>query len=214
MAGGARATPSSTPALRRSELAGRGIERAKRGNTLDPLTLNLFYATDFWDRLERQIVPALRAGMVALVDRYVFSLIARARRARRRRSWIDRTSTSSPSCPTSWSTWTSTSAHLVPRVLSSTGFDYWESGQDFLRGQDVYQEFVEYQKRLLTEFRRLAEREHFAVVDGRRHVADVFRSLSGLIEPCSAGCATCRLATARCTQASARSNRGVRNQRR
>ncbi|MBV9359385.1 MAG: thymidylate kinase, partial [Chloroflexi bacterium] len=64
--------------LRRSDLAGRGIERAKRGNTLDPLTLNLFYATDFWDRLERQIVPALRAGMVALVDRYVFSLTARA----------------------------------------------------------------------------------------------------------------------------------------
>src|SRR5919109_587577 len=63
--------------LRRSVLAGRGIQRAKRGNTLDPLTLNLFYATDFWDRLERQIVPALRAGMVALVDRYVFSLIAR-----------------------------------------------------------------------------------------------------------------------------------------
>ncbi len=60
--------------LRRSQLAGRGIERAKRGNTLDPLTLNLLYATDFWDRLERQILPALRAGMVALVDRYVFSL--------------------------------------------------------------------------------------------------------------------------------------------
>src|SRR5687768_9088342 len=44
--------------LTRSELAGRGIKRAKRGNTLDPLTLNLFYATDFWDRLERQIIPA------------------------------------------------------------------------------------------------------------------------------------------------------------
>src|SRR5881628_2528651 len=58
--------------LRRSELAGRGIERAKRGNTLDPLTLNLLYATDFWDRMERQILPALRAGMVALVDRYIF----------------------------------------------------------------------------------------------------------------------------------------------
>src|SRR5207302_1429492 len=64
--------------LRRSQLAGRGIERAKAGNTLDPLTLNLLYATDFWDRMERQILPALRAGMVALVDRYIFSLMARA----------------------------------------------------------------------------------------------------------------------------------------
>ena len=61
---------------------GRGIERAKRGNTLDPLTLNLLYATDFWDRMERQILPALRAGMVALVDRYIFSLMSRALGAR------------------------------------------------------------------------------------------------------------------------------------
>ena len=54
--------------LTRSELAGPGIKRAKEGNTLDPFTLNLFYATDFWDRLERQIFPALRAGMVALTS--------------------------------------------------------------------------------------------------------------------------------------------------
>jgi dTMP kinase len=168
--------------LRRSELAGRGIERAKRGNTLDPLTLNLFYATDFWDRLERQIVPALRAGMVALVDRYVCSLTARA---------VVR------GVPEAWMTDLYQFAlvpdlvvyldidvpHLLPRVLSSTGFDYWESGQDFLRARDVYEDFVEYQELLLTEFRRLAERERYAIVDGRRHVTDVFRSLSALIEP-------------------------------
>ena len=51
--------------FRRSELAATGINRAMRGNTLDALTLNLFYATDFWDRMEKTIVPALRTGMVA-----------------------------------------------------------------------------------------------------------------------------------------------------
>ncbi|MSQ28538.1 MAG: hypothetical protein EXR51_10460 [Dehalococcoidia bacterium] len=50
--------------LSRSLPAGRGIQRAKRGHTLDPITLNLFYATDFWDRLERQILPALSAGRI------------------------------------------------------------------------------------------------------------------------------------------------------
>ena len=65
--------------FRRSELAANGIDRTMRGNTLDLLTLNLFYATDFWDRLEKSIIPTLRAGMVALVDRYIFSIIARAR---------------------------------------------------------------------------------------------------------------------------------------
>src|SRR5437899_10671113 len=64
--------------LSRSGLAGKGIKRAKEGHTLGPLTLSLFYATDFADRLESEIVPALRAGFVVLTDRYIYSLMARA----------------------------------------------------------------------------------------------------------------------------------------
>ena len=48
--------------LTRSKLAGKGIERAKTGHKLDPLTLNLFYATDFADRLERTIIPVSAGG--------------------------------------------------------------------------------------------------------------------------------------------------------
>src|SRR6202451_2382231 len=56
--------------LSRSGLVGKGIKRAKEGHTLGRITLNLFYATDFADRLENEIVPALRAGFVVLTDRY------------------------------------------------------------------------------------------------------------------------------------------------
>jgi len=91
--------------LARSELAGPGIKRAKQGHTLDPLTLNLFYATDFLDRLEREIVPALRAGMVALADRYIFSLISRAAIRGVPMDWLEslysKASTSSRPSPTS-----------------------------------------------------------------------------------------------------------------
>ena len=64
--------------LTRSDLASRGIRRAKQGNTLGTNAFNLFYATDFADRIEQQIVPALRAGFVMITDRYIYSLIARA----------------------------------------------------------------------------------------------------------------------------------------
>ena len=56
--------------LNRSDLASRGIRRAKKGNTLGSNAFNLFYATDFADQLERQIVPMLRSGFVELTDRY------------------------------------------------------------------------------------------------------------------------------------------------
>lgn len=168
--------------LRRSVLAGRGIERAKRGNTLDPVTLNLFYAADLWDRFERQILAALRAGMVALVDRYVFSLIARA---------VVR------GVPSEWLSSLYEFAlvpdlviyldidvdHLLPRVLGSTGLDYWESGEDFLPGPDLFANFVEYQTRLLQEFRALAKEHDFTVVDARGSISDVFRQVLVQVEP-------------------------------
>jgi dTMP kinase len=168
--------------LRRSDLAGRGIQRAKRGNTLDPLTLNLFYATDFWDRLERQIIPALRAGMVALVDRYLFSLTSRAVVRGLSPEWLDNLF-GFALVPDLVIYLDIDVEHLIPRVLASTGFDYWESGQDYLPGQDVFHSFVEYQTHLLAEFRRLAQQHDFVTVDARGSINDVFRDLCTAIEP-------------------------------
>jgi dTMP kinase len=162
--------------LRRSDLAGPGIKRAKQGHTLDQTTLNLFYATDFWDRLERQIIPALRAGMVVLADRYIFSLIARAAVRGVSVEWMEGLY-GFALVPDRVIYLDIDLEHLLPRALSSSGFDYWESGQDFLRGSNVFENFVTYQKLLLEEFRRLATRHDFAVVDGRGTVTEVFRAL-------------------------------------
>lgn len=168
--------------LRRSELAGAGIERAKRGNTLDPLTLNLLYATDFWDRMERQILPALRAGMVALVDRYVFSLMARARVRGLEAEWVENLF-GFALIPDLVIYLDIDIEHLVGRVLNSIGFDYWESGLDYLPGADVYGNFVQHQTRLLAEFRRLASEHAFITVDARGAIPEVFRALCDIIEP-------------------------------
>ena len=64
--------------MTRSVLAGRDIKEAKKGHTLGRLTMQLFYATDFIDRLENEMLPALRAGFVVLTDRYIYSAMARA----------------------------------------------------------------------------------------------------------------------------------------
>ena len=53
----------------RSELMQPTIELAKASNTLNKLTFVLLYATDFADRLEKEIIPALKAGFIVLADR-------------------------------------------------------------------------------------------------------------------------------------------------
>src|ERR1700722_19700711 len=59
------------PGMAPGALAGKGIQQAKEGNTLGLITMTLFYTTDFADRLENEIIPALRAGFVVLTDRYI-----------------------------------------------------------------------------------------------------------------------------------------------
>ncbi len=54
------------------------IELAKSSNTLNKLTFVLLYACDFADRLEKEIIPALKAGFIVLADRYIYTAIARA----------------------------------------------------------------------------------------------------------------------------------------
>jgi dTMP kinase len=162
--------------FRRSELAASGIDRAMRGNTLDALTLNLFYATDFWDRLEKSIVPALRTGMVALVDRYIFSIIARARVRGVPARWLNDVFEFAM-VPDRVFYLDVDVEHLLPRVLSVRQLDHWESGEDFLRESDRHASFVRYQDSLLREFGNLADQYGFETVDARRSVREVFETL-------------------------------------
>lgn len=166
--------------FRRSEVAASGIDRAMRGNTLDALTLNLLYATDFWDRMERSIVPALRTGMVALVDRYIFSIIARARVRGVPSGWLNDVFEFAV-VPDRVLYLDVDVEHLLPRVLSVRQLDHWESGEDFLRGPDLYDNFIRYQNALLQEFRGLAEQHDFVTVNARGTVGEIFRRLQSEI---------------------------------
>src|SRR6202162_3355782 len=142
--------------MTRSPLAGEGIRRAKEGNNLGPVTQALFYATDFVDRLENEIVPALRAGFIVLTDRYIYSLMARAIVRGMDPSWI-RSIYSVALKPDALFSLRIGIEQLLPRVVFSRGFDYWESGRDLFPGQDIYEGFCSYQATLLTEFDLLAE---------------------------------------------------------
>jgi dTMP kinase len=165
----------------RSELAAAGLKKAKRGHTMGDLTMNLYYATDFVDRLEKQIIPALRAGFVVITDRYIYSLIARAQVRGVDPAWI-RSVLGFALVPDVVFYLKIDIEHLLPRVINSRGFDYWESGTDYLRGDDVYENYVKHQTLLIEQFDALAAEYHFRVVDANRGVADIFRALRSGIE--------------------------------
>jgi dTMP kinase len=164
--------------MTRSALAGKGLRKAKKGTTLGRVTMALFYATDFADRLEREVIPALKAGFVVLTDRYIYTLAARALVRGIDPDWI-REVYGFALKPDRIFYLRAGVDDLVTRVLQEDGFDYWESGMDLHLGDDMYESFVEYQHRIMAQFNQMVEDYGFTVIDASRPIDAVFTNLKG-----------------------------------
>jgi dTMP kinase len=144
--------------------------------------MTVFYATDFADRLESEIIPALRAGFIVLTDRYIYSLMARAIVRGADADWIKRVYEFALK-PDIVIYLRVTIEDLITRVVQTTGFNYWESGMDLHLGDDMYDSFVEYQTRLLAEFEKMARIYDFQVLDAGTNIERVFDRLRATVEP-------------------------------
>jgi dTMP kinase len=165
-----------------SALVGQGLKQAKGGNTLGPITMALFYATDFVDRFESQILPALRAGFIVLTDRYIYSLIARALARGADPHWL-RSIYGLALRPDAVFYLKVELEDLIPRVLQKGGFDYWEAGMDMHMGDDLFESFVNYQSRILAEFEKMIGPYNFLVIDAARPVGTISEQLKAYIRP-------------------------------
>lgn len=163
--------------MARSALAGKGIKQAKMGNTLGPITMTLFYTVDFADRLENEIIPALRAGFVVLIDRYIYSIMARAIARGEDRRWIEQVA-GFALVPHAVYYLRAGVDDLVSRVVLGRGaFDYWESGMDMRFGADMHQSFVRYQQRLIKALDSMTKPYGFTVIDASKPADEIFREL-------------------------------------
>src|SRR3954471_3054215 len=163
--------------MARSALAGKGIKMAKQGNTLGPITMTLFYTTEFADRLENEIIPALRAGFVVLIDRYIFSIMARAIARGEDRRWIEQVA-GFALVPHAVYYLKAEVEQLVSRVVLGRGaFDYWESGMDMRFGNSMFDSFVRYQTKLIHALDVMAKKYDFVTVDATRPPDVIFRDL-------------------------------------
>jgi dTMP kinase len=165
----------------RSALMQPTIELAKSSNTLNKLTFVLLYATDFADRLEKEIIPALKAGFIVLSDRYIFTALARAGVRGVDRPWL-RSLYGFAIAPHLVFYLKTDVDTLITRVLASRGMDFWESGMDLKGGDDIYDSFRTYQNKLLREYNSMADEFHFRVIDARRSIDAIQEELRRQIQ--------------------------------
>lgn len=156
----------------RSNLMSKTIEMAKQGNILDRWSFSLLYATDFADRLEHQVIPALRSGFIVLADRYIYTAFARDLVRSGDRKWI-RDVFGFALIPDLVCYLRIDVDTLALRVIESNGMNYWESGMDLRLGTDLYDSFKKYQGLLIEEFDKMAEEFQFEVIDARKSPDDI-----------------------------------------
>jgi dTMP kinase len=148
----------------RSKLIGRAITEAKKGHTLSRMTHTLMYATDFADRLEYQILPALRNGFIVLADRYVYTAMSRAMVRGVDPEWL-RELYGFAVVPDLVIHLKLPVPQLILRVIAAGQMNYWESGMDLNLGEDLYDSFEKYQTMIVDELDRMATAYDFITVD-------------------------------------------------
>jgi dTMP kinase len=156
----------------RSPLMQPTIDLAKSSNTLNKLTFVLLYACDFADRLEKEIIPALKAGFIVLADRYIYTAIARAGVRGVDSQWI-RQLYGFAIAPHLIFYLKLDADALARRVLQTGGMSYWESGMDMKSGDDIYDNFRAYQRLLLKEYAAMAEEFGFRVLEARKSITNI-----------------------------------------
>ena len=160
----------------RSKLMSEAINVAKEGHQLNRVTFTLMYAIDFADRLENQIIPALKSGFVVLADRYLYTALARARVRGIDEDWV-RALYGFAIQPDLVLYLRVGTDQLIRRVLLGDGIDYWEAGMDLNLGADPYDSFMAYQSRLLAAFEDLSGDFDFRMIDGNRSIYEIQQDL-------------------------------------
>lgn len=156
--------------LRRSELVGEELDRAKEGNVLTATTMSLFYATDFFDQLLHHIIPALRAGLIVLADRYIYTLMARDLVRGADNDWTRNLYSMAP-VPDAVFYFQLSSRKLVERNFQKDQtLDYWESGMDLALSRDMFDSFIRYQNMIRAQFQAMQQEYGFEVIDANRQI--------------------------------------------
>ena len=148
-----------------SRLISDVINEAKDKNLLNTTTFSLLYAADYAERLENEIIPALKAGFVVILDRYIYTAYVRDSVRGHDIEWVKNLYNYAPEPDLVFYLDVSVDV-LLKRIIGSTGLDYYESGRDIGLSTDIYNSFEIYQKRCIEEYKKLEKEYNFIKLNG------------------------------------------------
>lgn len=160
-----------------SRLISGVINEAKERNMLNTTTFSLLYAADYTDRLENEIIPALKAGFVVLMDRYIYTAYVRDSVRGHDINWVKNLYSFAPKPDLVFYLDVPVET-LIKRLIAKNGaLDYFESGRDIGLSTDIYKSFEIYQKRCLDEYKKLIKEYGFVKIDGTQDISEIHNQM-------------------------------------
>lgn len=161
--------------------------RGKKRQLLTPLTFSLIHATDFADRVEREIVPSLKAGAIVLADRYMYTAFARDVARRVDPLWVRSLYRFAPT-PTLAFYFRTPLEVALKRILSGRPkLKHYEAGMDLALHPDPSESYRIFQSRILVEYEKLVQEYGLHVMDAVLPVETQQRQLRETIQPMLVG---------------------------
>jgi dTMP kinase len=148
-----------------SPLVRNVTRRGKKKRMLVPSTFSLIHATDFADRVERNIVPLLKAGAVVLCDRYIYTAFARDVARGMDPQWVRELYAFAVKPNVAF--YFRVPLDVATKRLRSgrNGFKFYEAGMDLNLTDDAAESFRVFQGRIVDEYEKMVAEFDLTVVD-------------------------------------------------
>lgn len=152
-----------------SDLIAETTKKAKKKNLLSGRTFSLLHAVDFADRLEKIIIPAMKAGFIVLADRYVYTAFARDVARDVDRKWV-RNMYGFAIKPDLTLYFDVSAKVSLERICTNRQPKYYEAGMDLKLSNNPYKSYVLFQNRVIEQYKDMIDEYGLIPVDANETI--------------------------------------------
>lgn len=165
-----------------SPLVKETTRRGKKKQMLTPTTFSLIHATDLADRIERHIIPPLKAGAIVLADRYIFTAFARDAARGVSPRWVRELYRFAVK-PTIAFYFRVPLEVSLKRILGArAGLKYYEAGMDLDLSDDIEESFRLFQGMILERYDEMIDEFGLTVIDATRSIEEQQNEVRAIVE--------------------------------
>jgi dTMP kinase len=155
-----------------SPLVKKATKQGKRTDSLTPTTFSLLHATDFADRLNYQIVPPLKAGMVVIADRYAYTAFSRDTARGVHPVWVRKLYNFAIKPDVAFYFKVPIEVSLERLLAGRMKLKFYEAGMDLNLSKDLVESFRLFQGRILQEYDNMVDEFGLKVIEATKNIQD------------------------------------------